>query len=79
MLYVEETQKVDGSVASLFTGLEPAPARVQTAARPAAPIRLQQPYELNLSVAQLLVWFGSAFSVMSLLLWAVLKLWLFEP
>jgi len=79
MLYVEEVQKANGPVPSLFTDLEPAPVRVQTAARPAAPVRLQPPYELNLSFAQVLVWFASAISLASLLLWAVLKLWLFEP
>ena len=79
MLYVEEIRKVKGLIRSLFTGFEPAPVSVRTVARPAAPVRLQQPSELSLSAAQVLVWFASAFSVTGLLLWAVLRLWLFEP
>jgi hypothetical protein len=38
-----------------------------------------RPHEINLSGSQVLVRFLSALSTIGLLLWAFLKLWLFEP
>ena len=37
------------------------------------------PHEINLSGSQVLAVFLSALSTIGLLLWAVLKVWLFEP
>jgi hypothetical protein len=41
-------------------------------------LRNLSPYEVNLSGTQVLVGFISALSTVGLLLWALLKLWLFE-
>lgn len=41
-------------------------------------VRSQRPSELRPSGSQLLAGFTSAFGAVSLLLWAILKLWLFE-
>jgi hypothetical protein len=78
MVHMEEITNADQHISSIFTGLEPAPVRVAPQVRSAAAARSRESYELNFSVTQVLLWFLSAFSAVGLLLWAFLRLWLFE-
>jgi hypothetical protein len=40
--------------------------------------RAISPYELNISGSQLLTWFSIGFCAVSLFIWGLLRLWLFE-
>ena len=78
MISVEEIPK-EGAQA-FFPIEDPQTARLRpkaqvVAADLAPPLRR---YELNLSVAQLLAAFTSVFGAVGLLLWAFIRLWLFE-
>lgn len=50
-----------------------------TPSKPPGVVHALRPHELNVTGSQLLVGFTSAFTAVGLLLWACLKLWLFEP
>ena len=52
--------------------------RPKTQGRTVESVRALAPYEVNLSGTQLLVGLISVLSAVGLLLWAFLKLWLFE-
>ena len=78
MVHVEEIPKANDQTLSAFPVLEAAQLPPETKVRAADSLRSQRPNELNLSGSQLLVGLTSAFGAVGLLLWAIMKLWLFE-
>ena len=78
MVHVEEIPKTNEQILSACTVLEIAQLPPKTKVRAADAGHSQRPNELNLSSNQLLVGFTSAFGAVGLLLWVILKLWLFD-
>lgn len=78
MVHVEEIPKMSDQPPLALRVLETAQLPSNARVRAADVLRSERRNELNLSGSQLLLRFTSAFSAVSLLLWAILKLWLFE-
>ena len=78
MVHVEEIPKMSDQPPLALRVLETAQLPSNTRVSAADLVRSERRNEVTLSGSQLLVGFTSAFGVVSLLLWAILKLWLFE-
>jgi hypothetical protein len=78
MNYFGEIRKQDGKIPFGLTLLEAAPLRAQSRTPWAFSIRSVARQEISVPGSALLIASLSAFSTAGLLLWALLKLWLFE-
>jgi hypothetical protein len=78
MIYVEEIPKATDYIPPAFATLETAQLRLKTEVCAAGSLGSPGLNELNLSASQVLVGFTSVFGALGLVLWAILKLWLFD-
>jgi hypothetical protein len=78
MNYFGAISKQDGTIPSVLTLLEAAPLRAPRQVSSAPSLRSLARQEINVPASALLIASLSAFSTAGLLLWALLKLWLFE-
>ena len=78
MVHVEEIPKMNDLPPLALSFHETTQFFPKTKVRAVDVVRFERPNELKVSGSQLLVGFTSAFGAVCLLLWAILKLWLFE-
>jgi hypothetical protein len=78
MNYFRGIRKQDGKIPFVLTLLEAAPLRAPRQMSSAPLVRSLARQEINVPASALLIASLSAFSTAGLLLWALLKLWLFE-
>ena len=79
MLRVEATIRSDKHIPFSITGTDADRVSPKVKTHHAAPVRHVAACELNLSGYQLVVGCACFLGAAKLLLWALLKLWLFEP
>jgi len=78
MIRADEIRKGDGQIEFSLAILNTTPLRLKSKIDANISARPSTGEGINLSGSQLLVGFMSGLSAVSLLFWAVLKLWLFE-
>lgn len=78
MIHVDELQNGPGQIQFSMTLVQTLPVRLNSDVTVTEPNSLGRPGELILTGKQLLAGCVAAFSTVCLLLWAVIKLWLFE-
>ena len=79
MVYADEIQKGPGEIQFSMTVVEALPVGIVSNADGSETAQAARPGELSLTGNQVLAGCAAAFSVAGALLWAVIKLWLFEP
>ena len=79
MIQVDELQNGSGKIQFSMTLVETAQMPLDSTMAIAEQTLTGRPRELTLTASQVLAGCIAALSTVSLLLWAVIKLWLFEP
>ena len=79
MIHTDEIQRATGQIQCSMTIVETAQSRLDSHLSTAERSGSGRPGELNLSGSLVLVGWVSALCTVGLFLWAVIKLWLFEP
>jgi hypothetical protein len=79
MIYCDEIQKGPGPMQFSMTVVEALPVGIGSHADGSEAAQPVRPGELSLTGNQVLAGCAAAFSLVGALLWAVIRLWLFEP
>lgn len=79
MIHADEIQHSPGQIPFSTALVERAQIRLDSEVVAAKRLSAARPWELNLSGSQVLVGCVSALCTLSLFLWTMIKLWIFEP